>query len=351
MRRSEFVAPALLLALTACASRPATPAPAAPAGMEHEHAAPAAAPGQEHQETMVHNRHYLISAESLAARIGRPGIVVIHVGRTDSAYLAGHIPGARFLPYSAVAQTVNGIANEFPHPDSMAGRLSNLVIRPVDRIVVTGDEILMAARAWVALDLMGQAERTALLDGGMPAWRASGGAVHTGPVPVPLIHIPFTYTWQPQKLVTAEWVRTRLHDSTVLLLDSRPADQFGGTEPPCTPGVTPCVQLPEERRGHIPGAVNLFWMDLVESRALPRMKRMHDVHEGMLVPLGADRPHVRTLVSYCRSGVQASYLYIVLRLINYPDVRLYDGSFGEWAALDATRHPVTRAAAREHQHH
>jgi thiosulfate/3-mercaptopyruvate sulfurtransferase len=352
MRRIELFAPAAAVLFVACAGHHAAPevAPAAAGG--HQHGMPSVAAAG-HQETMVHNRHYLMSAESLAARIGRPGTVVIHVGRTDSLYLAGHVPGARFLPFSAVARTVNGVANEFPPPDSMATMLSSLVIRPEDRIVLYGDDPLFAARLWVALDLMGQSERTALLDGGLPAWRARGGQVQPGPVPVPRIYIPFTFTWQPQKLVTAEWVRSRLRDSSVVLLDSRPADQFAGGEPPCAPVVTPCVQIPEARRGHIPGAKSIFWVGTIVSREDPRMKSMHDIHEGMLEPLGADAAHVRTLGSYCRTGVQASWLYFVLRWINYPDVRLYDGSFSEWAGMDAARFPVQRpqAGGMDHQHH
>jgi thiosulfate/3-mercaptopyruvate sulfurtransferase len=354
--RSLLLFGAAALTLGCAGARPAAapapaPTPAAAAG-EHEHAAPAAPAAEaEHQERMVHNRHFLLSAESLVARHGRAGTVIVHVGRTDSAYLAGHVPGARFLPFSAVSRMVNGIPNEFPPADTMAAAFSRLVIRPDDRIVVYGDDVLAAARAWIALDLLGHADRAALLNGGLAAWRAAGGPVETGPVALPALHIPFAYTWQAQRLVTAEWVRARLHDSTIVLLDTRPADQFGGAETPCRPGQTPCVQIPEARRGHIPGARNLPWADLMRSRDDPMLKSMHQIHEGMLVPLGADRDGVATLVAYCRTGNQAGLGYFVLRWINYPDVRLYDGSFLEWAGLDPARFPVMRAAGgHEHQH-
>jgi thiosulfate/3-mercaptopyruvate sulfurtransferase len=54
---------------------------------------------------------------------------------------------------------------------------------------------------------------------------------------------------------------------------------------------------------------------------------------------------VRTVVTYCRTGMQASHDYFVARYIGYPDVRLYDGSMSEWASLTpAADYPVERTA-------
>ena len=115
-------------------------------------------------------------------------------------------------------------------------------------------------------------------------------------------------------------------------MDARPADQFGGAEAP-GPGA-----IPEGRRGHIPGAKSMPWMNALASREDPALKPMHALHHELWEPAGADR--ARTVVTYCRTGMQASHSYFVARYIGYPDVRLYDGSFIEWSALDARDHPV-----------
>lgn len=324
MRRLEFT---LLLALAAAA-----PTAAQEPAREHQ----SAAEGQ-HQERMRHNRHLLVSADSLATRL--PSVLVVQVGRTTEAYLAGHVPGARFLPLSAVAATVDGLLNEFPAPEAMAAAFGDLGIGDRDRIVIYGDDAgLMAARAWVALDLLGHGDRAALLDGGLAAWRAAGQPVDTGAVPNRARH--FTPRWQARRLADAAWVRSHLGERSVVLLDARPSDQYAGAEPPCPPGQATCAQIPIERRGHIPGAKNLYWMNVLVSRDDPVVKSMHDIHDGMLVPLGTDRDDVRTLVTYCRTGMQASFAYFVARWINYPDVRLYDGSFIQWSSLPAADYPV-----------
>ena len=58
------------------------------------------------------------------------------------------------------------------------------------------------------------------------------------------------------------------------------------------------------------------------------------------MPAGADRAPVKTVVVYCRTGMQASHAYLVARYIGYHDVRIYDGSMFEWAYLPAAQHPL-----------
>lgn len=293
-------------------------------------------------EEMRHNRHFLVSTESLATRLQQSGTILIHVGRTDSSYLAGHIPGARFLPLAAVGATIDGLPMQFPPAAEMQRAFQGLQIGDSARIVIYGDEPLLAARAWAALDLLGQAERTALLDGGLVKWRAESRAVETGPVMTTMIFIPFTPRPRGDVIVTAEWVRARLRDSTVLLIDARPAAQFNGEEPPCPPANPSCPQIAEARRGHIPGARNLFWMTGLVAANNPVLKPMHELHHMVWQPAGSDDPRIRTIVVYCRSGLQSSHAYFQARYIGYPDVRLYDGSFIEWAALPAEAYPVAR---------
>jgi thiosulfate/3-mercaptopyruvate sulfurtransferase len=323
MRRSEV---ALLLSLfaahAALAQAPArSTAPRAPA----------------HAQSRL-----LVSAAWLAAHLGSAGVVIVHVGRTDAAYRAGHIPGARFLPVAAVATTVRGVPNEFPPREEMAAAFRDLGVGNAGRIVLYGDDAgLEAARAFVALDLLGHSGRAALLDGGLARWVAEQRPLETAaPAVSPR---PFTVRWRPDRVATAEWVRAHLRDRSVLLVDARPAGQYGGAEPPCPPGRA-CAQIPLERRGHLPGAKSLWWMDNLASRDDPVLKPADVLRAEWEQRTGADRPGVRTVVTYCLSGMQASYDYFVARYLGHRDVRLYDGSFAEWAALTpASAYPMERA--------
>ena len=328
--RPNLICLGMTAALLAC-SRPAPETASAP--MAHEDGA---------MERVRHNFHFVMSTESLAARLERPGTIVIHVGRTDAPYLQAHIPGARYLALSAVAREMNGIPNEFPPIPEMARAFEALQIGDESRIVIYSDEPLLAARAWAALDLMGQSARTSVLDGGLVKWRAENRRTDSGPVVTTMMFIRFTPRPELQRLATLAWMRAHLRDSTVVMVDARPPAQFSGTEEPGCPDGQACPQIPEPRRGHIPGARNLFWMNALVSADNPVLKPMHQLHHDLWEPTGADRPGVQTVAVYCRSGLMSSHAYFVARYVGYPDVKLYDGSFIEWSRQPAATFPVER---------
>jgi thiosulfate/3-mercaptopyruvate sulfurtransferase len=288
---------------------------------------------------VTHNRGIVVSSEWLAARLDS-GVVVVHVGRSDSAFRAGHIPGARFLPLAAVAAPVGGVPNEFPPAGRLAATFRDLGIGDRSRVVLYGDDPgLLAARAWVALDLLGQGGRASVLDGGMARWRAGNRPVESAVRAV--TPQPFAARWQRDRVVNAAWVRAHLRDSAVAFVDARPADQFSGAaEPACPPAPAECHQLPPARRGHLPRAGNVFWMDQLVPAENSVFRTMHYLHEVLWVPAGADRAPVKTVVVYCRTGMQASHAYLAARYIGYHDVRIYDGSMFDWAYLPAAQHPL-----------
>jgi len=286
-----------------------------------------------------HNRALIVNTDWLAARLDS-GVVVVHVGRDDAAFRAGHVPGARFLPISAVAASINGIPNEFPAVAQLTASFRDLGIGDGARVVLYGDDPgILAARTWTALDVLGHGGRASVLDGGLAKWRAENRPLETTARPVTPAH--FTARWQRDRVVTAEWVRAHLQDSAVAFIDARPADQYSGAfEPPCPPSPLECHQLPPARRGHLPGAGNVFWMNQLVSAQDPTLRPMHFLHEELWVPSGADRAPVKAVVVYCRTGMQASHAYLVARFIGYHDVRIYDGSMFEWAYLPAAQHPL-----------
>ena len=278
-----------------------------------------------------HHPEYVVSTAWLAAHLQSPKVVVLQVGASDEAYRAGHVPGALFLPLSAVATVVGGVANEFPSAEQLSATIRDLGVGNFARIVIYGDDPgLFAARAWAALDLLGLSSRAAILDGGLARWKAEHRGVETAArTPQPKL---FASRWRADRVVAAAWVREHIGDRSVLFLDARSPDHFAGSES-------------DLRSGHLPGARNLYWMTQLVSADDPTLRPMHYLHEELWKPTGADRPGVRTIVVYCRTGMQASHDYFVARYIGYPDVRLYDGSMSEWATLTpAADYPVERGS-------
>jgi thiosulfate/3-mercaptopyruvate sulfurtransferase len=255
----------------------------------------------------------LVSPDWLSAHLGQPGLIVIHADRARAPYDSGHIAGSRFLALGSIAAERNGVPVELPSVAVLDSVLESVGIGDSSRIVITGDP-LAAGRLFFTLDYMGLGGHAALLDGGTPAWVAAGFPVSADPAPE--TRGTLTALPRPEVLADATWVRAHLRDSTVALLDARPPANYAGT-----PGSSPPT-------GHIPGARNIFWKTTLggtPSVLLPRATLAEMFR-------AADAPPGKLVVTYCQTGVQASYLYFVARYLGY-EVKMYDGSFAEWSQL------------------
>jgi thiosulfate/3-mercaptopyruvate sulfurtransferase len=162
----------------------------------------------------------------------------------------------------------------------------------------------------------------AVLDGGMAAWRAAGGAVETHDTG-DAVRIGGRLSVHPSldRLVDADWIRGRMGDSRTLLLDVRPDDEYTGAD----------GGHGMHLAGHIPGAVQLEWQELVDEqgRLLPPARLRY-----LLAARGAEEAD--QVVVYCMVGLRASLVYFAARMLNL-DVRFYDGSWEDWSNR---RYPV-----------
>jgi thiosulfate/3-mercaptopyruvate sulfurtransferase len=261
----------------------------------------------------------------LARRLNDPRVVVLHVGRDRTSYDAGHIPGARFLPLSAIVAERNGIPNELPSVQQLEEAFEAVGVSDNSRVILYGDlQGLLAARAFFTLDYLGHADH-ALLDGGLEKWRGDERPVSTD---VPAARRG-SLTPRPRAdlVVTAEWVRDHLNDTSMVFIDARPAAEFSGATP--GDGVT--------RPGHIPGAHNMFWRDALISETDPRLRSPEVLASVYTL---AEASQADTVVVYCRTGVQASHAYYVARYLRRK-VKMYDASFIEWSRRGAD-FPVER---------
>jgi len=199
------------------------------------------------------------------------------------------------------------------------------------RIVIVGEPI-PAGRAFAAFDYLGLADDVSLYDGGIAALRermdTAPDATDTSAAPAATGDAASLETdVREDMIVDAEWVHARLNDPQVAILDARPPAEYTGETP--GEGVT--------RPGHIPGARNVFWQTLVESPEMPTLKSDAELRQ-IFREAGVDDDD--TIVAYCRTGGQASFLYTVARYLGY-DVKLYDGSYVDWSATD---YPVEAGA-------
>lgn len=261
----------------------------------------------------------LVSPEWLAAHRTDRGLVILHVSMGKDDYQREHVSGARWLdPHRLIKDGPPG--TELPSVESIASVLESLGVTDQSRIIYYGDT-WMAPRVFLALEYAGLGDRTALLDGGLPAYRAAKGLV-SNETPTWSLGSVTTHA-HPEIVVLASWLADHLKDSGLALTDGRSPGEYAGTDL--------SERLP--RPGHIPGAVNLPWeqtftdgpaaLEGVPSR-LKSKAELRKLFEGAGFRDGKD------LVTYCTIGLRASHLYFVARYLGLHP-RIYDGSMNEWS--------------------
>ena len=257
----------------------------------------------------------LVSTEWLAQHATDTNVVILHVAANRTIYDNGHIPGARFLPLTELAVTVNGVHNEFPPVADLKKLLETAGVSDASRVILYSDAaVLPATRTYFTLDYLGHAEKTSLLDGGLEKWRSEGRSL-SKESPASKPSGVFTPRLRPEVLAPLE---------TVKQLSAKPAS----AEAACLVDVRAPADFQGEKGAHIPNAMNAFWMENQVSRENQALKPEAALRK-QLEALGLTPG--KSIITYCNSGMPATQTYFTLKYLGY-DVRMYDGSLSEWNA-------------------
>lgn len=238
-------------------------------------------------------------------------------------YLAGHIPGAVFVPLETEL-AAHGEPQDGRHPlpsiESLQASAQRWGIREGDSVVAYDDNGgQAAARAWWLLRWAGF-DDVRLLDGGLGAWVSAGGALATDDA----VPEPGDVTLEAGHLATIDIGDAATYAG--VLLDARAAERYAGEVEPIDP-----------KAGHIPGAVSAPTTDNLDSdgrfRPAAELRRRF---EALGVRDGAD------VATYCGSGVTAAHEVVALAIAGF-DAALYPGSWSQWSNHD--NRPVATGTA------
>lgn len=169
----------------------------------------------------------------------------------------------------------------------------------------------MASRLWWLLQFLGHTQ-VYILDQGYSAWKSAGNLV-TELIPAA---VPRTFSPKVQRslLASHDEVQDKLGKPGIVLVDSREAKRYLGIEEAIDPVA-----------GHIPGAKNYFWKEILDERGAWRSPEEQETHFRDLQ--AADE-----IIVYCGSGVTACPNVIALKEAGFTNVKLYSGSWSDWVS-------------------
>jgi len=273
-------------------------------------------------------QHALISAQALQQALQSPGTDMLVLdcsfdladpaaGRR--AHASGHIPGAIYVSLDdtlSSAKTGRNGRHPLPERATFARALAALGANAGTPIVACDNAGgMVAARLWWMLRWCGHAAAS-VLDGGIAAWQAAGGALETT---APSARPPGNFALRDSLVASVghDALLAQLGSGERLVIDARAADRFRGENETLDPV-----------GGHIPGAVNRVFRSNLGADG--RFKAATELRAEFAAILG-DRA-LTSVVSQCGSGVTACHNLLAMEVAGLPGAALYPGSWSEWCA-------------------
>lgn len=264
----------------------------------------------------------LVSTDWLAAHLRDPDLRILDASyylpdmqrNARAEYDAAHIPGARFFDIDDISDQRSDMPHMAPPPEKFMSRLRKLGVGDGHQIVVyDGAGMFSAPRVWWLFRLMGKTD-VAVLDGGLPKWRAENRPTEDLPPVIRDRHMTVQRQAHRVKDVTQVASASKLGDHEII--DARSPSRFRGESAEPRPGL---------RSGHIPNSKNLHYALLLNPDGT--MKDLDALRAGFLsAGIDLDKPVITT----CGSGVTAAILSLALERLGKRDHALYDGSWSEW---------------------
>ncbi|EPX7408284.1 3-mercaptopyruvate sulfurtransferase [Cronobacter dublinensis] len=266
---------------------------------------------------------FFVASHWLAEHIDDPEIQILdarmapagqeHLRDMAQEYRAGHLPGALFFDIEALSDHASPLPHMMPRPETFAVAMRELGVNDDKHLIIYDEGNLFSApRAWWMLRAFGVLN-VSILAGGLAEWQRDGFPLQEGAVEAP--EGEFEAKLDELQIKRLTDVLLASHEKTAQIVDARPAARFNAEADEPRPGL---------RRGHMPGALNVPWTEVVVKGQLKTTDELHAIFARQGVNLH------RPIITSCGSGVTAAVVTLALATLGASDVTLYDGSWSEW---------------------
>lgn len=255
----------------------------------------------------------VVTAEELASRLAQDESLLVVQVTTRQVFDAVHIAGSVCVEPAELVSGAPPATGRLPDIERLTALFRRLGLAADQRVVTLDDEGGgWAGRFAWTLDVIGRRDWI-YLDGGLHGWHQSGLPLASGP-PVevaPSAELDVTIDRTP--IAEAEDILARLGAPDLAIWDCRSLEEYMGQ------------RVTAARAGHIPGAIHLDWLELMQR---DRGLRLVDDLAGLLERRGISPQ--QDVIAHCQTHHRSGLAYMVARLLGFPRIRAYHGSWSEW---------------------
>lgn len=259
----------------------------------------------------------LVETWELSSLLNHPSIRIVDMRSSLPDYLKAHIPNAVYLNFQNLQMPIKGIPAQTPDRAFLERLLGENLSLSNDMWVIIYSERSNPNATLLAwnLDFLGH-KKIGILNGGWEKWVSEKLSL-TKHYPS-LIPKKFFGKVIRETLADKKRVSKKIKEKNTVIVDARPPEQYSGKEGD------------EIRRGHIPGAINIFWEKTLEGDDLRIWKKREEIKK---IFSENNITEEREVIVYCGTGMDASHLYFTLKYVQgFTHVRLYRGSWLEWSS-------------------
>lgn len=254
----------------------------------------------------------LIEAPLLAPLLDDPRLLIIDLS-SEANYQHQHIPGAVHLSPAALKTGTPPAPGKLPSAEQLSAVFSQIGLTPERHVVAYDDEGGgWAGRLIWTLDVLGH-QHSSYLNGGIHAWAAAGLPLSSEAVKLTASDYQAQIHQQP--IAEIEDILAGIATPDQAIWDARSAAEYRGEK------------VLAARGGHIPGAINIDWLELIDDDNHKRLINLQQLQQR-LEQLGLSRD--KTIITHCQTHHRSGLTYLAMKILGYPNIKAYPGSWSEW---------------------
>lgn len=259
----------------------------------------------------------IVEPEELETALPDEDLLLITVCQPRN-YLAHHVPGSLLIQPGELVRGVEPATGKLPAAGHLSELFSRAGLAARRHVVAIDDEGGgWAGRLIWTLDVLGHTRRS-FLNGGVIAWAGAGLPLESGLREGEAR--PFAARIDRSPIADKQQVLEQIGDPDSIVWDARSAEEYAG------------VRLTARRNGHVPGAVNIDWLELIDRQRDLRLRPPAELRalleESGIVP-------GKKIITHCQTHHRSGLSWFVGKALGL-DIRAYDGSWSEWGNADDT---------------